>query len=110
MESGRRSQRLRRRLRRLPNRPAIHREGRLDRAAELANVADLRLTAPKPVALPKDSQIIRVYKGEEIVVDVTDNGFEWNNEKYKSLSAVAKAVTGSHWSGNRFFGLQGGAK
>ena len=88
------------------------------RAAELANDADLRVTAPKaaaerPVAKPvaskpvmlSSNQLQRYYKGRLILVDVLANGFQYNGEIYPSLSAVAKAVTGAHWSGNRFFGL-----
>jgi hypothetical protein len=38
-------------------------------------------------------------------VRVLENGFEWNGVVYRSLSAVAKAVTGTHWNGKLFFGL-----
>lgn len=87
------------------------------RALDLANDDDLRLTAPRTVVatderLPMaDAMITREYKGRKIVVKVLESGFEYDGEVYASLSAVAKAVTGSHWSGNRFFGYQqkGGA-
>src|SRR5690606_25544603 len=51
--------------------------------------------------------LTRPYKGRTIEVKVVDpNGrFECDGEVYRSLSAVAKAVTGSHWSGKLFFGL-----
>ena len=89
-----------------------------ERAFELANDADIRLTAPRPARSRDDrlqmaeSEITREYKGRKIVVKVLESGFEYEGEVYASLSAVAKAVTGSHWSGNRFFGLQptGGAQ
>jgi hypothetical protein len=54
--------------------------------------------------------LTRQYKGHKIVVTVLENGFEYEGEVYRSLSAVAKAVTGSHWSGNLFFGLKDGDK
>ena len=80
------------------------------RATQLANDADLRLSAPSPVIdnrLPMEqAEISRDYKGRRIVVKVIADGFEYEGQFYKSLSAVAKAVTGSHWSGHRFFGLR----
>ncbi|MCA9119260.1 MAG: DUF2924 domain-containing protein [Planctomycetaceae bacterium] len=97
------------------------------RAMELSNDADIRMTPPRaPKAhaaqpatngsgdsrLPLPGTVLtRTYKGATIEVQVRGDGFEFEGERYKSLSAIAKAVTGSHWSGHRFFGLQkGGAK
>ena len=39
------------------------------------------------------------------VVDVTENGFQFDGKSYRSLSAVARQITGAQWSGPRFFGL-----
>ena len=95
----------------------------LRRAAEIANFADLRLTAPKSgttaatnVATrdaPTDSRLpmagtilTRSYKGRTLQVQVLADGFQFEGEKYKSLTAIAKQVTGSHWNGFAFFGLQ----
>ncbi len=50
----------------------------------------------------------RAYKGQNIVVVVRGDGFEWQGQKYKSLTAVAKAVTGKHWNGFNFFRVDGG--
>jgi hypothetical protein len=96
------------------------------RAEELANDADLRIYAPKvtaagagPVAVgriatPADGRLpvpgtvlVREYKGQTIRVTVLDDGFEHGGEVYRSLSAVAKQVTGAHWNGMLFFGLAG---
>jgi hypothetical protein len=98
------------------------------RAAELANDADLRLSPPKVKAvltempgrtltgvladkaddrLPLPGTIItREYKGQTLQVKVLAKGFEYAGEVYKSLSAVAKAVTGSHCNGYAFFRLE----
>ena len=98
------------------------------RAAELANDADLRTTAPKRRAstssgrtkqatlnlsngdrLPMPgSEIAREYKGKTIVVTVLPKGFEYDGHVYRSLTAVAKAITGTHWNGYHFFGLNRG--
>ena len=97
------------------------------RAAELANDADLRRNPPKsPTTKPETpsrtktaklrtnadtrvplpgSTITRVYKGETLEVKVAPAGFEYEGELYKSLSAVAKKITGSHCNGYLFFRL-----
>ena len=99
------------------------------RAAELANDADLRRRPPKaPTATPQTptrtrrtrlrtsgksqaplpgTVLTRVYKGETLQVKVLPAGFEFEGEVYKSLSAVAKKITGSHCNGYLFFRLTG---
>lgn len=72
--------------------------------------ADLR-TNRKAVSLsdaPKIApgvQLLREWNGETEVVEVTTSGFVWRGQTYRSLSAVARAMTGARWSGPRFFGL-----
>jgi hypothetical protein len=100
-------------------------ERAIARARELASGADLRTTAPKQRSLPADADrrtqvlpcgqlgivnlplpgtlITRMYKGRQLQVRVVTGGFEYEGELFKSLSAVAKKITGSHWSGNKFF-------
>jgi hypothetical protein len=102
------------------------------RAAELARDADLRVLPPreKPAVLsmtrgstrtgtlPREKQddrlpppgtvLTRKYKGTSVQVKVLAQGFEYAGERYGSLSAVAKAVTGSHCNGYAFFGLTKG--
>jgi hypothetical protein len=94
------------------------------RAEELANVADIRITPPKTVKVPvspkanrvvakKDERlpppgcwIEREYHGVELRVRVLVDGFEYEATKYRTLSGVAKAITGSHVNGFRFFQLE----
>ena len=47
--------------------------------------------------------ITRVFKGRLHEVTVQPDGFEYDGQFYKSLSAVAHAITGSHWNGYHFF-------
>jgi hypothetical protein len=88
------------------------------RAAELTNEADLRLNPPAdrarvPLALCRadprlpapGSVLTRSYKGRKIEVTVREHGFEYEGVAYPSLSAVAKAITGSHCNGFLFFRL-----
>jgi hypothetical protein len=56
------------------------------------------------------SQLVREWQGEMQVVDVIDGGYRWKGERYTSLSAVAREITGTRWSGPRFFGLNGSRK
>ena len=99
------------------------------RAEELAQDADLRLTAPrgalttsapnpdrsKPtLKLRSDARVpplgtvlTRSYKGRTLRVQVLAHGFLYAGQTYPSLSAVAKAVTGSHCNGYLFFRLNG---
>ena len=92
------------------------------RAAELARDADLRLNAPRsptatattpePVSVPTPVDhrlpppgtiLTRPYKGQLVQVQVLTEGFAYAGRVYASLSAVAKAITGSHTNGFLFF-------
>jgi hypothetical protein len=51
------------------------------------------------------TRLIREWNGREHVVDVLDKGYRWNGTEWRSLSAIAKEITGTKWSGPRFFGV-----
>ena len=57
------------------------------------------------------TRLLREWQGVEHVVTATRDGFEWQGRPYQSLSAIARAITGTRWNGPLFFGLrsQGGA-
>jgi len=99
-----------------------------ERALDIANDADLRMRAPAPgmstatkptvhrvekqLDVPIDDRLpmpgallTRKYKGRTSEVRVLPNGFDYEGTIYRSLSAVARAVTGAHWNGYRFFGI-----
>ena len=94
------------------------------RANELGNEADIRMSPPKVIPFPTESRTIskpfkhddripapgtvitRKYKGETLQVKVMVDGFEYDGETFSSLSAVAKAITGSHCNGFQFFKLK----
>ncbi|MCA9282256.1 MAG: DUF2924 domain-containing protein [Phycisphaerales bacterium] len=93
------------------------------RALEIADDRDLRFRPPTTVTrqiaradtptiqdrdprLPMPgAEIVRVYKGARIVVRVLPEGFEWGGKRYRSLTSIATAVTGTTWNGFHFFGL-----
>jgi hypothetical protein len=101
-------------------------ERALQRAAQLADDADLRLRAPhqfweqfqqqakardepalkRDMRLPPAGSVLkRVYRGQTVEVKVLDDDFEYNGRAYASLSAIASRVTGTRWNGYGFFGL-----
>ncbi|RWI92117.1 DUF2924 domain-containing protein [Mesorhizobium sp.] len=61
-----------------------------------------RSSRPLPSA---GARLIREWHGKTNVVDVVATGFIWEGKTYRSLSMIARAITGTHWSGPRFFGL-----
>jgi len=67
--------------------------------------------ARRDIRLPKPGDLLsRRYKGQAITVRVLESGFEYEGRRYRSLSAIAKAVTGAHWNGLLFFGLASGRR
>jgi hypothetical protein len=69
--------------------------------------ATARLHVPADARLPMPGALLtRQYRGRTIQVRVLPNGFDYEGTVYRSLSAVAQAVTGAHWSGYLFFGIQ----
>ena len=58
------------------------------------------------VTLTSGTRLIREWNGQTIAVEVTETGFAWKDRSWRSLSEIAREVTGAHWSGPRFFGLR----
>ena len=95
------------------------------RAEELVDECGLRLSRPQGAGEPAEGSpttvcgsrsrdrrlpspgtvLVRKYKGQVLQVTVLEKGFLHEGETYRSLSAVARAITGSRWSGHVFFGL-----
>jgi hypothetical protein len=93
-------------------------------AREIATDADLRLCAPKkpietqpavrvanasrqldPRVPPPGTQLIKRYKDETLTVTVLEDGYQYGERVYKSLSTIARLVTGTQWNGYLFFAL-----
>ena len=124
---GSRSSNRRHLIRRIAWRIQANQEGglserALQRSEELADLEGLRLSAPKASDVAGNARsttraagrkgrfspgtvFVRRYKDRVIEVMVTEDGFFCDGETYTSLSAIARAVTGSRWSGRVFFGL-----
>jgi hypothetical protein len=73
----------------------------------------LRIAAGEPGASPArprkpltvGTRLVREWNGRTITVEVSDSGFQHAGRSWRSLSEIARHVTGAHWSGPRFFGL-----
>jgi hypothetical protein len=66
-----------------------------------------RAPRAQSTGLQPGGRLLREWNGVTHVVDVTDDGFMWRDTRYRSLSRIAREITGAHWSGPRFFGLRG---
>ena len=75
----------------------------------LADEVEGTLTRKKQIADPRNpvvgTRLIREWNGAEHTITVLRDGFDWQGRKYKSLSAIARAITGTRWNGPVFFGL-----
>jgi Protein of unknown function (DUF2924) len=66
---------------------------------------DARRATP-PASLKPGTRLIREWRGATHTVLVHADGVEWNGRRYRSLTIIAREITGARWSGPRFFGLR----
>jgi Protein of unknown function (DUF2924) len=66
-----------------------------------------RYQRPPRRQLKPGTVLVREYQGRRHIVTTVRDGFDWQGTTYPSLSAIARAITGTAWSGPRFFALQG---
>src|ERR1700756_2187201 len=69
-----------------------------------SEASEARRPAP-PISLKSGARLMREWRGVTHTVLVHADGFEWNGRRYRSLTQIAREITGAHWSGPRFFGL-----
>jgi Protein of unknown function (DUF2924) len=87
-------------------------------AATSRHIADLAetlerdgdVTRSRVAHLKPGAKLVREWRGETQTVIVCEEGFEWKGRRWRSLSVIAREITGGHWSGPRFFGLKERAK
>jgi Protein of unknown function (DUF2924) len=77
---------------------------RLEQRAAVA-ASGTRPASTRSWKLRPGTRLIRDWNGSTHTVDVVDDGYVWNGARYRSLSSIARAITGARWSGPRFFGL-----
>lgn len=84
--------------------PAIRRQ--LAKLAGSGNkMAEMSTMQPKSARLTPGARLVREWHGQVHTVDVLDEGFLYDGEVFASLSKIANTITGTRWSGPRFFGL-----
>jgi len=78
------------------------------RVAELAKTLerDGDVTRNRVARVRPGAKLVREWRGETHTVIICEDGFEWKGRHWRSLSVVAREITGGHWSGPRFFGLK----
>lgn len=78
----------------------------------LTQLAARHRTGSKPTVVAHSfktgSLLQREWQGERHQVEVVEGGYVWKGQTYKSLSAIAREITGARWNGPRFFGLREG--
>ena len=78
--------------------------GGLD-AATIAKLGKAQI-GPAPVTLAPGTRLAREWRGVRHEVDIVEEGVRYKGQTYRSLSEVARAITGTRWNGVRFFGLR----
>jgi hypothetical protein len=81
-------------------------EKRLEQYAKESLSENLRKERGKGIHMPvTGTKLVRIHNGLEHRVTVLDKGFEYNGAHYRSLTQIAREITGTNWSGPMFFGL-----
>jgi hypothetical protein len=71
------------------------------------NLDGRRAEKKRKVGVPVvGTRLVREWKGRTYEVTVVHGGFEYEGRRYKSLTAIATTITGTHWNGRAFFGLK----
>ena len=79
----------------------------LDAIADKDPIANLKMTTRKAKAITRGTRVYRDWKGKRYEVFIRDDGkFEYDGTLYRSLSAIAGVITGTHWNGKKFFGVK----
>ena len=78
------------------------------RLLKLANQLETGSMMPLPTVrrVSSGAKLFREWRGEMHRVTVLEDGFEYRDQRYPSLSVIAREITGTRWSGPRFFGLR----
>jgi hypothetical protein len=81
------------------------RQRQLRKFAQQLNESQEGRIHPRPELRP-GTRLVREWRGRTYEVLALDDGFSWQNTRYRSLSAIARKITGTAWSGPLFFGLK----
>lgn len=78
---------------------------KLDRLSVAPEKSETKNLVPL-ISLKPGTRLVRDWHGVTHTVLIYADGVEWNGQRYRSLTVVARKITGAHWSGPRFFGLR----
>ncbi len=90
--------------------PAALRRRLMSIASSGDDAAGVSLAVASPPRLKPGATLLRDWHGQTHTVLVRDGGFDYQGRRYASLTEIARVITGTHWSGPRFFGLQRAAR
>ena len=76
----------------------------------LLRIATKNRGASSPVSYQPGTRLIREWQGQTYEVTILEKGYLWQGDTYRSLSAISHTITGTRWSGPRFFGMKGGVR
>lgn len=75
-------------------------------ATHVPGAAALESETTSAQRLRLGARLVRTWKGKTYEITVVERGFVYRGHRYRSLTEIAQAITGTHWSGPRFFGLR----
>ena len=75
---------------------------------EYTKEKSVNISKVKQFEVTAGTKFIREFKGEKHEVIAINDGFKYKNKMYKSLSAIANVITGTHWNGKKFYGAANG--
>lgn len=73
-------------------------------AAEFQSTGSIAMAAT--AGIRPGTKLIREWRGRTHEIEVLTDGFAWSGRRYRNLSEIARSITGTRWSGPRFFGLE----
>lgn len=76
----------------------------------LMNTVAKHNKSPSSVTYQPGTRLIREWQGQTYEVTILEKGYLWQGKTYRSLTAISEVITGTRWSGPRFFGLKTGQK
>lgn len=79
---------------------------RLDEMAAAMSSGDPKAAISNMVSAKPGTQLIRSWKGKTHTVTIEESGYQYEGRRYRSLSEIARHITGTQWSGPLFFGLK----
>jgi hypothetical protein len=79
---------------------------RLDEVASALSTGDPKAAISNMVSAKPGTQLIRSWKGKTHTVTIEESGYQYEGRRYRSLSEIARCITGTQWSGPLFFGLK----